>query len=37
MENTKGDGYVTEKIIHSLCAGTIPIYYIIPNLEPYII
>ena len=27
MENTKGDGYVTEKIIHSLCAGTIPIYY----------
>lgn len=27
MENTKGDGYITEKIIDSFLAGTIPIYY----------
>ena len=27
MENTKGDGYVSEKIIDSFLAGTIPIYY----------
>ena len=27
MENTEGDGYVTEKIIQSFIAGTIPIYY----------
>ena len=27
MENTEGDGYVTEKIIESFIAGTIPIYY----------
>lgn len=27
MENTKGDGYVTEKIIDSFLAGNIPIYY----------
>ena len=27
MENTNGDGYVSEKIIDSFLAGTIPIYY----------
>ena len=27
MENSNGDGYVSEKIIDSLRAGTIPIYY----------
>lgn len=27
MENTEGDGYVSEKIIESFLAGTIPIYY----------
>ena len=27
MENTEGDGYLSEKIIDSFLAGTIPIYY----------
>jgi len=27
MENSNGDGYASEKIIDSLIAGTIPIYY----------
>ena len=27
MENSDGDGYISEKIIDSLIAGTIPIYY----------
>ncbi len=27
MENSEGDGYLTEKIIDSFLAGTIPIYY----------
>ena len=27
MENTEGDGYVSEKIIESFLSGTIPIYY----------
>ena len=27
MENTNGDGYISEKIVDSLIAGTIPIYY----------
>ena len=27
MENTEGDGYVSEKILDSLISGTIPIYY----------
>jgi hypothetical protein len=27
MENSNGDGYISEKIIDSLVAGTIPIYY----------
>ena len=27
MENSYGDGYISEKIIHSFLAGTIPIYY----------
>ena len=27
MENSNGDGYISEKVIDSLIAGTIPIYY----------
>ena len=27
MENTEGDGYISEKIIESFLSGTIPIYY----------
>ena len=27
MENSKGDGYISEKIVDSFKAGTIPIYY----------
>ena len=27
MENSKGDGYMSEKIVDSFMAGTIPIYY----------
>jgi hypothetical protein len=27
MENSEGDGYVSEKIVDSLISGTIPIYY----------
>jgi hypothetical protein len=27
MENSEGQGYVSEKIIDSFMAGTIPIYY----------
>ena len=27
MENSEGDGYISEKIIDSILAGTIPIYY----------
>lgn len=27
MENTEGDGYISEKIMDSFLSGTIPIYY----------
>ena len=27
MENSDGDGYISEKITHSFLAGTIPIYF----------
>ena len=27
MENSEGDGYISEKIVNSLKSGTIPIYY----------
>ena len=27
MENSNGDGYISEKIIQSFISGTIPIYY----------
>ena len=27
MENSEGDGYISEKVVDSLLAGTIPIYY----------
>ena len=36
MENTEGDGYVTEKIIDSFISGTIPIYYGSYLVEEYI-
>ena len=36
MENTNGDGYVSEKIIDSLLSGTIPIYYGNYNVDEYI-
>ena len=36
MENTDGDGYVSEKIIDSFLSGTIPIYYGNYNIDEYI-
>jgi type III secretion system FlhB-like substrate exporter len=36
MENTNGDGYISEKIIDSFLSGTIPIYYGDYMLEEYI-
>ena len=36
MENSAGDGYITEKIVHAFMAGTIPIYYGDYMLEEYI-
>ena len=36
MENSEGDGYITEKIIDSFISGTLPIYYGDYNLDEYI-
>ena len=36
MENSDGDGYVSEKIVESLIAGTIPIYYGDYMIDEYI-
>ena len=36
MENSDGDGYLSEKIVDSFLAGTIPIYYGDYFLEEYI-
>ena len=36
MENTEGEGYISEKIIDSFLAGTIPIYYGGYNIDQYI-
>jgi hypothetical protein len=36
MENRKGDGYASEKIIDSFISGTIPIYYGSYMIEEYI-
>lgn len=36
MENTEGDGYVSEKIIDSFLSGTIPIYYGDYMIDEYI-
>jgi hypothetical protein len=36
MENTEGDGYISEKIIDSFIAGTIPIYYGGHMIDEYI-
>ena len=36
LENSDGDGYVSEKIIDSFLAGTIPIYYGDYMIEEYI-
>lgn len=36
-ENSKGEGYFTEKIFNALESGTIPIYWAISNPEPRIL
>ena len=36
LENSMFDGYVTEKIAHSLNTRTIPIYYGAPNIKDYV-
>ena len=36
MENTEGDGYLSEKIIQSFISGTIPIYYGDYMIDEYI-
>jgi hypothetical protein len=36
MENSDGDGYSTEKLIHSFISGTIPIYYGDYMIDEYI-
>ena len=36
MENTEADGYISEKIIQSFIAGTIPIYYGDYMIDEYI-
>ena len=36
MENTKADGYITEKVIDAFVAGNIPIYYGDYMIEEYI-
>ena len=36
MENSNGDGYISEKIVESLIAGTIPIYYGSYLIDEYI-
>lgn len=35
LENSKDEGYVTEKITHGMAAGTIPIYWGAPNVAKY--
>ena len=36
MENSEGDGYISEKIVDSFISGTIPIYYGDYMIEEYI-
>ena len=36
MENSEGDGYLSEKIVDSLVSGTIPIYYGDYTIDEYI-
>ena len=36
MENSRGDGYISEKIIQAFSAGTIPIYYGDYTLDEFI-
>jgi len=36
MENSEGDGYISEKIIDSFISGTIPIYYGDYTIDEYI-
>ena len=36
MENSEGDGYISEKIVNSFLAGTIPIYYGDYMIDEYI-
>ena len=35
-ENSRFDGYVTEKPIQPMCCGSIPIYYGAPDVEKYV-
>jgi Glycosyltransferase family 10 (fucosyltransferase) C-term len=35
LENSRDDGYVTEKITHGMAAGTVSIYWGAPNVEDY--
>ena len=36
MENSNGDGYISEKIVDSFISGTIPIYYGSYMIDEYI-
>ena len=36
MENSNGDGYISEKIVHSFLSGTLPIYYGDYMIDEYI-
>ena len=36
MENSEGDGYISEKIVDSFISGTIPIYYGDYMIDEYI-
>lgn len=35
LENSRDEGYVTEKITHGMAAGTVSIYWGAPNVEDY--
>ena len=36
LDNSRDNGYVTEKVYHALLAGTVPIYAGAPDIESYI-
>ena len=35
MENQKGDGYITEKILNAFTSGAIPIYWGSSNINQF--